>query len=776
MMTRRSPCLAFGAVLFLLAVPTVLLLRFGSPFALILHAPRHLFALAVAVAWSIWCWWVAEIAFDVVRRVHRRDLEARGTLSLLERSALGIAGLILSLSSAASASTSGAAAVHAFHPAAIHHQIASATELTAPTPVAAVTYTVQPGDCLWDIALVHYGDGDAWTLIANANLGKVMQNGEVFTNPSLILPGWQLTVPADPSLTPPTMAQPIPPVPVPVAADHATIDHRRSLAPTTMVRDGGFPVGEAVLIATGVGGSLVALGLFARRRRRRLDADPFDAGTDEEINRDLASLRVKNIPLTSMAEQALWLAEADDVLRGPGLLALNHRGAMLFEGAQRIWSAPAIDLVADAPFVDHAPGILLPLGDHDETSWNLVVPPGCTAGIAGNGAGDLIEQGLALQSSWGWGSMTRRWAENAAFDDLSDDALLIGTRAPLGEAERWATVLSDAHSVVRIDDGVVSLLDLDLSFPSALLVHAPSAEESEQHIVPNNIVTDHIVTEHVASPRVISTDAVAHENATKVQGTEPTIVVRLLGNEPRIDHQGSPIDPKRIRRATELLAYLALHPGEAVTSDRLRTRVLGTATNDAASKTLFNIASALRSALGTHKGEHLFPRATTTGLYRAGPTTTTDFTTLAHYVERGDAALDDDEAMALYREGLSLITGEPLSTVLAGYEWFDAEGHRARLETIVERAASSLVSLALEHDLIALAEFALTKAHVVVPYSEALAELAIDVAGARGSLDELRRRFNELVAVIDEVDPGRSPRLAVEQRYRHLHDTITTQG
>ena len=56
--------------------------------------------------------------------------------------------------------------------------------------------------------------------------------------------------------------------------------------------------------------------------------------------------------------------------------------------------------------------------------------------------------------------------------------------------------------------------------------------------------------------------------------------------------------------------------------------------------------------------------------------------------------------------------------------------------------------------MIALAEFALTKAHVVVPYSEALAELAIDVAGARGSLDELRRRFNELVAVIQDRKTG----------------------
>jgi hypothetical protein len=42
--------------------------------------------------------------------------------------------------------------------------------------------------------------------------------------------------------------------------------------------------------------------------------------------------------------------------------------------------------------------------------------------------------------------------------------------------------------------------------------------------------------------------------------------------------------PNRARRAVELVAYLALHLPDVITSDRLRTPVLGSSDSDAASK------------------------------------------------------------------------------------------------------------------------------------------------------------------------------------------------
>ena len=57
--------------------------------------------------------------------------------------------------------------------------------------------TVRPGDCLWSIAQRYLGAGDRYPEIVRLNYGHDMSDGHVFTNPSLIEPGWQLFVPGD---------------------------------------------------------------------------------------------------------------------------------------------------------------------------------------------------------------------------------------------------------------------------------------------------------------------------------------------------------------------------------------------------------------------------------------------------------------------------------------------------------------------------------------------------------------------------------------------------
>lgn len=60
---------------------------------------------------------------------------------------------------------------------------------TSPAPSTNKTYTVQKGDCLWNIAKKFYGNGSKYTVIAEANKDKIK-------SPNLIHPGQVLTIPA----------------------------------------------------------------------------------------------------------------------------------------------------------------------------------------------------------------------------------------------------------------------------------------------------------------------------------------------------------------------------------------------------------------------------------------------------------------------------------------------------------------------------------------------------------------------------------------------------
>jgi nucleoid-associated protein YgaU len=71
-----------------------------------------------------------------------------------------------------------------------------------------VIHMVVPGDNLWDISEKYYGVGTRDMDIFRASTGTVQPGGQRLTNPNLIRPGWQLTVPDVPA--PPTITAPAP--------------------------------------------------------------------------------------------------------------------------------------------------------------------------------------------------------------------------------------------------------------------------------------------------------------------------------------------------------------------------------------------------------------------------------------------------------------------------------------------------------------------------------------------------------------------------------------
>ena len=251
--------------------------------------------------------------------------------------------------------------------------------------------------------------------------------------------------------------------------------------------------------------------------------------------------------------------------------------------------------------------------------------------------------------------------------------------------------------------------------------------------------------------------------------TPGAVDVRLLTMTPRLDGLHDDLPPNRARRAVELVAYLALHQPDVITSDRLRTRVLGSSDADAASKTLFNTAYAARRAMGVDEDGHpLFPAGTRHGLYQVSPRVTVDVQRAEALALEAKAQTDPDAAIAYSRAALSLVEGEPLANALSGYAWWEAEGHGGRIAAVLVDAACRMAALASDAGLFDLARWGLEQARIVEPYSEALSRSAMQVAAAEGDADRLRQEWRECQRRVDALDPGGSPSARTESLYGEL--------
>ena len=488
-------------------------------------------------------------------------------------------------------------------------------------------------------------------------------------------------------------------------------------------------------------------------------------------------------------------------------------------GGQRWHLSAPFEATLGRPGVERArPWVpaLVPLGENAEGSWFACLEAGACLPVVGAGAEDAVAAMEAALESWSWSGelvVTRNpeTADDAALRSTGGDPgsrnrrrqiVFLGDPDDLTPSARRACVAITTQPrratrlLVAVDGGLASLHPLGITVRPDRLEPARRravAELVDQFAPPDDLDRDPppgqpdvaLTASQPALPllppaeralRRVPTPPPEAAEPEPVGSTSAAIEVHLLTAEPRLEGLAGPLPPKRARRATELVAYLALHQPEPVTSDRLRTRVLGSPDADAASKTLFNTVGAARRAMGSdHDGLPHLPTATKAGHYRLGPHVTTDVARALELVARAEASEDPEQVMAYLRAALELVESEPLARIYSGYSWWRAEGHERRIAGCLVDAACRLSRLASPAGHPGLARWAIDQARLVEPYSEALSRAAMEVAAESGDIDGLRQEWFDCKRRVDELDPGSAPSESTHELYDRLRKGLPTE-
>jgi DNA-binding SARP family transcriptional activator len=796
-----------AALLAFTAVPAVLVLVVGNPLSAGLGhgwspAPRDtLFALTLA-AWVAWVACCAQLIRAVISYVRHGGPDPLGSASILDRLAARIAVGVLAISTVgapvalSSVAEAAAASIHPASSVALPgaRQSGSMAHVTHATRATRTTQThvVRLGETLPSIATQRLDDAADWTTIASLNLGRDMGHGTRFIDPDQVRAGWRLLLPPE--------ARPAESLELRSRGESPSPAHPR---PSDRLPE---------LVALGLGS--LACAALARRSRRRLRPPPFSGeldlpGTLSEPAVDAASLlhRFERLPALESFEAANRLLGRS--LRGTGTcpsiraVCVSPSGVTFWMAGEPLeapdgftsvtgsaaWHVDHDALEGQPPFDPYVP-IAIPVGDDDEGTWLITLDRGTVLPVLGESAPALVRSAWPALEAWAW--------SDAVFvtedpDDPTLHSLLPADRPDahppsvvfFGDPLRLAPAV--LRHVAVVTTSAVGATDLTVLVdrrratlhPMGRVVRpflqSPEAADAIAEVVGASFGRRPDTTSHFERSSSLQNELAAprpHARPARpaaLAAVPGVIDVRLLTPAPRLDGLREELPPNRARRAVELVAYLALHQPDVITSDRLRTRVLGSTDADAAAKTLFNTAYAARRAMGANdNGVPLFPAATRNGHYQVSPLVTVDVHRAVAFVDEAKSNDDPRLAIAHFRAALELVEGEPLATTLAGYSWWEAEGHGGRIAAVLVDAARSLSALAGEAGLFDLARWGLERALLVEPYSEALSRAAMELAAAEGDADRLRFEWRECQRRVDALDPGSSPSSRTESLYGEL--------
>lgn len=166
-----------------------------------------LLVVLVDAAWAIWTWIVLSLLLEVVLLGAEMATEGRSRWvhalrSFANRASMPLARRTVAAAFAVQVISRGVpiAAAQTLPPVetlvvSTSGRDGDASGGTLDDSVSASTYLVRPGDTLWSIAEQAYGSGTAYPRLVEANVGRRMPDGHVFSARGVIHPGWLLMAP-----------------------------------------------------------------------------------------------------------------------------------------------------------------------------------------------------------------------------------------------------------------------------------------------------------------------------------------------------------------------------------------------------------------------------------------------------------------------------------------------------------------------------------------------------------------------------------------------------
>ncbi len=433
--------------------------------------------------------------------------------------------------------------------------------------------------------------------------------------------------------------------------------------------------------------------------------------------------------------------------------------------------------------------LLVPVGDDASGTYLLHLEPGDVVSLEGPGAPSMMAAWVQAAKSWPWAEQlgVARDAETAEAlaplfvgqNSLDERATVLFTGDPgvLSEAAS-KTVAAVTSSPSFSTMHVMATAEGAFIEPFGITVRPcrldPASEAALEAVDAPCLVRE--VDDGNEEPRE-STDEVGGGTTVRSPAellAPGRIEVRLLTFTPHIVGLSMPLPTNKAVRITELVAWLALQGPKGTTAASMLDHGIVGATS---TKTLYNMVSAARAALGTDaSGGSRLIADRGTGVYRLADDVTVDVLRFVQMAERGIDSEDPHASAELCRAALELIEDTPVGNGSGRYGWWSSMWE-ARIGRLATKAAGRLAELA-RHELIDLevARRGIEAARLTASGEQELHRVAMVLEAWAGNDVRVEREWEVACAQAEELEAGSAPSAATEsiiaaERRRRLERT-----